>query len=180
MSIVLYHGARRWDGPPRILEGRKGRTEHGPGLYLTTSLETARKYAKGGGYVMRIELEPRLGWLNDDGKRISIEEILAFLSIERLRNRKKITEDILRYASRTSRSDAPLDVLVNLMVYHNALGGSIAPLVASFLVSKGVDAALVTQNNEDWVVLFNPDKIRHATRLTDKHAVDAPLLRHKR
>jgi hypothetical protein len=44
--INLWHGGRRWQGNPEVRESVKGRYEAGPGLYMTTSLMTASRYAR--------------------------------------------------------------------------------------------------------------------------------------
>ena len=171
--IVLYHGSRRWSGPPQILPGSKGRSEHGPGIYLTTSIETARKYARGGGRVIRFEIRTPIRWIDDPGTRIPIEEMVSFLeSIYRLRGRDKIIDDLERYAARVGRRDLPPSVLVNLMVNYDALVGEAGPRIAAFLVSHGIDAAIDARGQEDWVVLFNPDLVLRAEPLTDRDAKD--------
>ena len=63
--LVVYTGTQVWEGRPYIKESRKGHSEHGPGLYFTTKLQTARKYAKGRGTVLRVEIDPRFTWLED-------------------------------------------------------------------------------------------------------------------
>lgn len=178
-TIVLWHGSKRWDGPPRIVESRKGRVEYGPGIYLTTSIDTARKYSKGGGSVMRFEVARDLRWLEDS--KIDYHHMLEFLrSRPRLRNRDKIIDDIGRYLSRRRDGgfrgdDIPAAVLVNLMVNHQAVTGEHGPALAEFYVANGIDAGVDHKGSEDWVVLFNPKKIvSHRKVPASERADDAP------
>lgn len=174
-SLVLYHGARAWEGPPEIRPSRAQRVAHGPGIYLTTSVETARKYAKGGGYVMRFELDPELGWVEDTA--IDADAMIAFVrSVPRLKSRAEIIADIRRNAERRQRREVDATVLINLLVNYNAVRGGIGPLVADFLVKHGGDALLEQHargGEEDWVVLLNPRRILSYERVKAE-VQDAP------
>lgn len=159
-ALLLYHGARRWSGRPEVRRSRPKRSEHGPGIYLTTSRETAQRYAKGGGRVYQFALDPSLSWLEDH--RIALFEMELFLgSIPRLRHRAEIINDLHVYRLRTGciGEDLPAETLVNLMVNYDALGGEAGTLLAEFLVDHGIDASIDQRGNEDWVVLFNPRKV---------------------
>jgi hypothetical protein len=161
--LVLYHGSRRWQGPPEVRAGRNGRMEHGPGIYLTTAYETARKYAKGGGLVLRFTIEAPLRWLED--AELSLPDALDFVAgLRGLRARAQIEEGLRRTAERMAPrlggGKVPAATLVNLMVNHEALGGTAGPKAAEYLVRRGADASLANErNDEDWVVLFNPRKV---------------------
>jgi hypothetical protein len=178
-SIILWHGAHRWSGPPEIREARLGHVEHGPGIYLTTGVETARHYARGGGSLVRFELDPNIRWL--DGVRVSTASMKAFVkSLPRLRSREKILSDIDRVAARETRESGTirLNVLVNLLVNYTALSGKIVPLTARWLVENGADADLVRgSRGDDWVVLFNPALVRSTRRIPASEAQDTRLIR---
>jgi hypothetical protein len=187
-ALVLWHGAHRWEGPPTIQPGAKKATvEHGPGLYLTTSAQTARKYAKGGGVVMRFELDPELRWLED--VKIPLPAVQAWVRTRAgLRKRAEILADIQRHVDRVNQGrdarhlahvdDIPAFVLVNLLIAHEALTGAHAPAMAEFLVNQGVDASLVEQNGgtESWIVLFNLEKIRSLRRARPDEVDDLPTV----
>lgn len=171
--LVLWHGSQRWEGPPEIRVARKGQVEHGPGIYLTTSATTARKYAKGGGSVLRFELDPELGWLEES--RLDAEAMVRFLEERpRLRRREAIVADVRRAAARMRRDDLPAAVLVNLLVNHDALRGEHGPALAAYLVAHKIDASHVVQSGEDWIVLFNPRKVRSWKRVPGGSVDDAP------
>lgn len=173
--LVLWHGSQRWEGPPEIREARTGNVEHGPGIYLTTSASRARLYAMGGGSVVRMEIDPELGWLED--ARLPVAEMLEFVqSRPRLRKRAQIEADLRRAQKRMGRDDIPAATLLNLMVNHEMLTGSHGPALAAFYVARGIDASHVTRFDEDWVVLFNPAKVRSWRKVPGGSGEDAPRI----
>ena len=162
--LVLYHGARCWSGPPRLVPAKQWkRVEHGPGLYLTTDRDGARGYAKGGGKVLRFEVESNLVLL--ENKRISADDMIRFVeSLPRLPGRKEILLDIERSVVRRG-GDRQLQagLLLNLMVNRKVAHGDNGVALAIFYVEHGIDAAEVKHagytGQETWYVLFNLDKI---------------------
>lgn len=178
-SLVFYHGAQRWEGPPQIVAHRKGHAEHGPGIYLTTSWTTASKYAKGGGSVYRIEVSPSVRWLEKTD--LPVEETLHWVkSLPRLRGKSDILASLERLSARVGK--LPASLLVNAFVNNDAASGANGPALAEYLVNHGVDASHVLQGDEDWVVIFNPKVIEKVTRLSAKDvgegfAFDLPRVR---
>jgi septum formation protein len=171
--LVLYHGAQRWEGAPEIVAHRKGHAEHGPGIYLTTSYETAARYAKGGGSVYRMELRPGVRWLQDAS--LDKGPVVTWLKgLPRLRGKEKLIAGVERVASRVGDT-FPAEILVNQFVNEGASSGQHGPALAAFLVTNGVDASLTSPpmfggtggaHGEDWVVVFNPDILRSVTKVT--------------
>lgn len=186
MPHVFYHGARAWNGPPEVQRGRKGRTEHGPGIYLTTSYATAAKYAKGGGTVKRVSVDTNLGWLDD--VRIPLADTIAFVrDTPRMRKKAEIIADLKRNADRLGVGVVGAYVLRNLAVNYDALVGDVAPAMAAFFVRHGADADVVETSSEgaqeDWLVLFNPAKIVSIDVVDKRASSDArhlPLVRKRR
>ncbi len=161
--LRLWHGARAWEGPPAVQKTRRGRAEHGPGIYLTTSYQTAAGYAKGGGTVMLFELDPDLVWL--EASNVPLLDAVTFVqSRRRLPKKAPLVADLravaARMASRLGGDSVPASSLVNLLVNYEVLSGSIGPELAGFMVDHGISASLERRSaEEDWVVLFDPRKI---------------------
>jgi hypothetical protein len=162
VTISVYTGSRVWQGLPKIGPAKKTRVEFGPGLYFTTSGETARTYAKGQRTVLRVELDPKLTWL---------EEAIVPLDVVKrwvkgrpgLRRKKEILRDLdtnaWRTAERIGEGNIRADVLVNLMVNYRSITGPHGPALAEFLVDLGISASHVDRFGEDWIILFDPRKV---------------------
>ena len=166
-ALIFYHGAHRWEGPPTVVEHRKGHAEYGPGIYLTTNWETANKYAKGGGSVYRIGLDPSTRFAED--VQIEVADARSFVKgLSGLRGKA----DILAYLDRIKAQRGPkmyAEYLVNAFVNRGVASGKNGPMLAAFLAHQGADASLVSHSaDEDWVVVFNPDKVCMVERLDPK------------
>jgi len=174
--LVVYTGASVWEGRPYIKESRKGRSEHGPGLYFTTRLQTARKYAKGRGAVLRVEIDPSFTWLEDATRNIAT--LVHWVEGRRgLRKKQQIIEDLWDRAGRgLAHHEGRVSSLVNLMVNYNAITGEHGPALAEFLASLGIGASHVKQSGEDWVVLFDPSKVLSWRRVGPDDAEDLPSI----
>lgn len=186
--IVLWHGAHRWSAPPEVRPASPTAAEHGPGIYMTTSAETARDFAKGGGSLVRFELDPKLTLIEDVS--IPLDDALDFVrSRSRLRRRREFEADLERVAARYRQGyiqrgtykggplTLPASVLVNLFVNYRLITGAHGPALARFLVSRGADADVVTRGTDDWLVLFNPKKILNWRVVPYGKSEDAPRLR---
>lgn len=172
--ICLFHGGRL-TGPVEV-RTRSGSMAHGPGLYLTTSYWTARKYAKGGGFVARVCIEPDVRWAHQ--VRVPVAKALEFAdSIPKLKRRADVKEDLETLASRRPDGTVSFVGVTNIMQANGSYGASVAQDVVEALVRFGVDATLVlsADSGEDWVVVHNAEKIRSITRLNDE-AEDLPRL----
>lgn len=154
LLVHLWHGASRWEGPPEIRKSRARAYEHGPGLYLTTHLETAQKYAKRNGSLIAMTLRnPRL--MTDE--TVPLADALAFVKrCPGLRHRSTIADGLTRVAPRFG-GRVQLNHMIVQVVNNDALGGDAGPAVAAWLVDHGVDAYIARTNGpENWVVVFNP------------------------
>jgi hypothetical protein len=159
-GIKLWHGSQRWDGWPEIRASKKGQYEGGPGIYCTTSLQTARRHSKGGGSIIEFTLSPDTTWLEDI--KIPHEEAVAWVKqAKHLHKKRVLANDVIAVFDRREQVRTsgmmPLTYLVNLAVNHECLSGLAAPEMAEFLVSKGAQASLCREtSNDDWVVIFDP------------------------
>lgn len=175
--MVVYTGTQVWDGRPYVKESRKGHSEHGPGLYFTTKLQTARKYAKGRGTVLRVEIDPSFRWLED--ATVPIKVLVDWVASRRgLRKKSEIIEDIETRAGRgLPEGMGRVATLVNLMVNYEAITGAHGPALAEFLASLGIGASHVAMSGEDWVVLFDPAKVLSWRLVGSDDVEDLPRVR---
>lgn len=167
MVVTLWHGAKRWTGPPQILPAKTHKdVEYGPGFYLTTSPEVARKYTKGGGRLLRFEVETPLVWI--DSVRIPVEDIIHFVrEVPRLKQRKLLMQDVVDAglrAEQAGRSGIVAAVLGNLMNYYATDHGQPGIELVRFYLDHGIDAARVTgkglAGQDEYVVLYDLAKIK--------------------
>lgn len=152
-TFDMYHGSHRWFGPPEIKPLRPGHAEHGPGIYFTTSLETANRYAKGGGKVGRFTLAQPRAWAHEVYlDRGDLRHI--FSKIPRMRMREKVlgwAEESLSERRLTGQT------LINLFVNANVAHGLPGVVLAAALVELGADASFaLDQREEKWVTILNP------------------------
>ena len=172
--LVFWHGSQSSSWSPRedIRPAKKGRTEAGPGIYLTTSYERARSYAKGGGTVFLVEVDPRIRWI--DSVRLDLSEASRLVESLKITKAEK-SRVIARLEALSERMKTPNEVpassLVNLLVNGDSLVGANGPTVARFLSSHGVDASADTspsRSDEHWIVIHNPKMILSATPTKSK------------
>lgn len=158
-TLKFWHGAQRWTGFPELRPSRPNCYECGPGIYLSNRNATARKYAKGGGQVVLIELDPSVVLLEES--YLTLDEMLEGLaSLPRVRGRKEIQAGLRKSAQRHPDGRMPADYLMNYCVNYESLGGASGPALARWYASKGIDASVYSRpGGEDWVVVFSPEKI---------------------
>lgn len=170
-KITLWHGGRDLHlsyHKPKICA--KGRWEHGPGLYLTTHYETARKYAKGGGTTYKVELELGNHIKNID---IHIDNVLDFVKRSVIKSKQNDIIDDLHNNMKRSQTVPFInaEILVNLCVNYEALKGEQTVALNRFLVENNVDYG--TEDNfggrsETVCVVYNLDKIKKVKALKSK------------
>jgi hypothetical protein len=183
--IILWHGSQSWRGTPDVQPAAGDRLEHGPGIYLTTSYRRARSYARGGGSVIRFEIDPHVRWLEHE--TLPLADAIRFLE-ERPRLRKRaetiadLRENAARTAGRLGGDRVRASVLVNLMVNYRSATGDHGPALARFLAAHGIGASLANElAGEDWVLVFDPRAILAWRKVpageVDELKADAPLVR---
>lgn len=163
----FWHGSQRWEGRPNVRSCRANCYEHGPGLYLTTSKAEAKKYAKGAGSLVKLEVSSALNFL--ENVSFSLEQLETILPY--LRHRSKVLKDIKEWLPEFLDNRLPGTYFLNSCIDHQALLGKAGPDVAAWLVEQGVDASIYHRSTqEDWLILFNPHKIISHRKVTMKLA----------
>lgn len=169
--MELWHGGKDleyyYDKPKT---STKGRWEGGPGLYLTTHYETARKYSKGGGATYKVDLD-----LGNHAKDvfIPIQDVVDFISSNVVvKHRKSIIEDIHDNAKRTKTFDKVCsEVLINLCINYEALKGDKTLALNTFLVENNVGYNTIDNFSgrpETVVVLFDLASIKKVKKVPAK------------
>ena len=167
--VRMWHGSKRWDGLPEIRAPKKGRYEAGVGIYLTSSYERARSYAKGGGSTMLITLKPNIRYAYN--VFIKVDTIVQFLNRLSKTDKKLqlIRNDIVANAERMKSDSVRAQILINLFVNYEAGLGKNGLELADFLQKNGVDANLENQSGgEKWIVVINPDIIAKIGKVSAK------------
>lgn len=156
-TFDMYHGGKRWANlPTEIFPSSKGKYEGGVGLYLTNNYETARNYAKGSRVVHRVSIDA--GYRDSSTIKVPYKSMAEYVSaIPKLKRKKEIISDIVRYATRIGKEDILINVLNNLIVNYEAGAGDAGKHIINYMVSNGADASKQTQSGaEVWLVVFNP------------------------
>lgn len=167
----LWHGGKNLEyGVDSPKPSPKGRWEGGPGLYLTTHYETARKYAKGGGSTYLIDVN-----LGNHAKDVLIPicDVVDFINKNVVvKHRKEMIEDIHSHAKRVNSFDNVCsEVLINLCINYEALKGDKTVALNKFLVQNNVGFNTIDNysgRNETVVVLFDLDSINKIKKVSAK------------
>ncbi len=161
--MKLWHGGRDLEySYNEIKKSSKGRWEYGPGLYLTTHYETARKYAKGGGKTYHVHVE--LG-NNINNVKINLEDTLSFIKNNVVKSKQKeLIFDLHNNMKRMNLvNEVEANVLLNLIINTEAVVGEKTIKLNEFLVQNKVDYSIVDRfsgRDETVVVIFNPKQIK--------------------
>lgn len=163
-NIHLWHGSQNWSGIPDVQPIKSKSYECGPGIYTTTSLDTAKTYAKGSGSIIAIEISSETKWISD--VEVSLDSMRDWVRNEPgLRRKTRVLNEFDDYERIGVAKKITATLLVNFCVLHEALTSKNGPSLASWLTSQGIDASLQTaKTGEDWVVIFNPKIILRAQK----------------
>lgn len=160
--IKLWHGGRNLESSYKDNIPCKGLWEYGPGLYLTTSYERARKYAKGGGSTYAVEVYQG----NDIDKiDLPIEKVQDFISENVIGSKKKeMLEDIHSNMKRLNNTKGvQAQTFLNLIINNEAVKKTKTHILNEFLVANSIDYGIVTNyggSDETVLVVFNRAKIK--------------------
>lgn len=156
----LWHGGKNLEfSYKENLKSKTGRFEYGPGLYLTTHYETAKKYSKGGGKTYKVMLKKGVDIKN---VTIHLKDIVDYISTYVSKNKQKdLFIDIYQYVL---DNKIKANIFLNLILYHNAVKPEKSIFLMNFLVDNGIDYAISENYNgrkETIVVVFNKEKINN-------------------
>lgn len=158
-TLKFWHGAQRWSGHPELRPSRPKCYECGPGFYLSNHQSTARKYARGGGQTVLVEIAPDVVILEESWLSLA-DQLQGLNSLPRVRGRKEIEAGLRKSAQRHPDGLMPAEYLMNYCVNYESLGGESGPALARWYTSKGIDLSVYSRpGGEDWVVVFNPAKV---------------------
>lgn len=157
--IKFLHGTKRFNGQKvEIKESKKGRYESGVGFYLTTSYDTARKYASSTNNVLSIRLQiPKLISINS---KLPAIEMLDFIDAQyRMKGKGKLMKEFYDYVD--DKNDMRIQCFLNILINNQCLAGKTGVNFAKWIVEKGYDAILEKHSSSEWLILFNPKLVEN-------------------
>jgi hypothetical protein len=169
--MILWHGGRDLEYSfQKIIPSKSKRWEFGPGLYVTTHYETARKYAKGGGSVYKVEFD--LG-TNIKDINVPIDIVSNFVNSYVIgKHKKPILEDLHNnMKKRDTIGFVNAEVILNLMINYDAVSSKNTVALNKFLVDLGADYVIGDRfggRNETIFCLLNKEKIKKVKKTTSK------------
>jgi len=142
---------------------RSDRQVYGPGLYLITSWDVAKKYAKGGRkmYIVSVEKGTDL-----EDKTIDFETLSEFL--KRYLPAKKAQEVLERANYRLHENNIPLFIVSNILINSGYMKSKFSLTWKTFIVGLGVDYQMDKSafgGAGDMMILYNPMKIKSVKRI---------------
>jgi hypothetical protein len=169
-TMNFWHGGNL-DEYNEIISQKNGRYEYGPGLYLTTRWDTAKKYSKGSRKLYLITVE--------NGNEIS----------DVLLDRNMVNEFISDYIIKSKQkeiikhlNDHTKDNVINASIFNNVvlnskgLPSSRTNLLRSFLVENDIDYEMVNNpfgfSSERMLVLYNMKKIVNTIVVKPNYEID--------
>jgi len=169
-TMTLWHGGNLNSEFTDSLAHKKGKWEYGPGLYLTTHYNTARKYSKGGRKLYQITIERGLDL---DDALIDTQKLYDFVTYHTIGNKKNIIKTSIAKYDDNGKTRA--SIFLNSIINNNAIKAAETNTLRKFLVDSGIDYSLVSSPfgwHEMMVVLFNMDKIIDKQIITPNTKID--------
>jgi len=168
-TLTLWHGGNLEFGLDNVAH-KGGRWEHGPGLYLTTHYDTARKYAKGSRKLYRVTIRKGNDIRNAD---IALDAVKEFNDQYVIKSLRKEIEN--RIAKHVRDGKISADTFLNILINENAIKNTNTDKLRSFLVAQDVDYAIVDNAfgwHERMMVLFNMKCIVRKEMITSKDKIE--------
>jgi GNAT superfamily N-acetyltransferase len=161
-KMELYHGGNL-DEYNDIIAQKSGRYEYGAGLYLTSHLETALKYAKGSRKLYKITV--RKGRDIHDAT-INFDKINTFIKKYVIASKRK--EIVGRTEKYNVDGKMKAYIFNNIILNEKAVSPSNTKYLRNFLIENGVDYEIVDNPfgwGETMIVLYNMDNIVNVEKL---------------
>lgn len=161
-TMNFWHGGNLDQFDDTIAQ-KNGRYEYGPGLYLTTHFNTARKYAKGGRkmYLVTVAKGNELS-----SSSLPMDDVRDFVGEFVSTSKRKDALERLGSYERDGQIKASL--FLNNLVNEKSVRPSNTPALRQFLIDHGIDYELVHSPfgwGEQMMVLYNMKKIVSYKRL---------------
>jgi hypothetical protein len=168
-TLTLWHGGNLEAGQENIAH-KGGRWEHGPGLYLTTHYDTARKYSKGSRKLYKVVIRKGTNIRDVD---LPLDAVQRFADTYFIKAKKK---DVLsRIEKHINNLKVNADTFLNIVFNEQAIKNTDTDKLRSFLVQNGVDYSIVDNAfgwRERMIVLFNMKNIISKTVVRPKDKIE--------
>lgn len=171
-----WHGGNL-DEYDDVIAQKNGRYEYGPGLYLITKFEIAKKYSKGSRklYIITVENGNEIS-----NSTIPEENVRDFINMYVIRSlRKTVFERLQKY---TENGMVDAEVFNNIILNHKAIKGTNTSKLRQFLIKNNIDYEIVHNAfgfGEEMMVLYNMKKIVNVIRFNSSNELSNYDLRKK-
>lgn len=168
-SLVLWHGGNL-DSNEDMIAHKGGRWEFGPGLYLTTHYDTARKYSKGSRKLYRVKVKKGTNLKDID---LPLSEVMEFVDTWVIKSKRKDVKERINNRAKNEKIEG--DIFLNIMINEFAIKNTDTDKLRAFLVQRGVDYSIQDNAfgwNERMIVLFNMGNIISKTVVSPKEKLD--------
>lgn len=161
-NMIFYHGGNLDNYSP-FISHKKGRYEHGPGLYAIQHIDTAIRYAKGNRKLYKLTIEKGRD-LNDI--KFDIDKCLYFIKYNVTASKRKL---VLERMEKFIIDDKIKGYIFNnIMLNTNCVKPSKTKEWQKFLVENGADYNICNNTfgfGEDMITLYNLNKLKNIERI---------------
>ena len=168
-SRTFWHGGIL-DNAQDSINHAKSRYEYGPGLYLTTSYELAKDYAKGSRKLYMVTVQNGNDISDSSIDKKHVHEFISAYVIKSKRN--EVIDQIRKWTREDGTMSA--DIFLNILLNESAVKPSNAHHIRQFLIDSGIDYH-ITGNirfNGEMMVLFNMKKILQIQRIMPNDRIE--------
>ncbi len=167
-TMNFWHGGNLDDYGDAIAQ-KNGRYEYGPGLYITTHYDTARKYAKGSRKLYLVTVEN-----GTDISEASLDEdkVRGFINSYVIGSKRK--EILSRMEKYFVDGKIKANTFNVILLNNSAVKPSNTINLRSFLVDNGIDYEIVFNPfgwGENMMVLYNMNKIVNVIKVNSSDKI---------